>query len=81
MTAPDDANLSAEDRAVARAAEIVAALGVAQERVAAIQAERVRHMKAMRSQGLPWSVIGRAFGVSAQAAMYATGEATRSARR
>lgn len=44
-------------------------------------ARRTASMKKMREAGRSWAEIGRIYGVTPQAAMYATGAATRTPRR
>lgn len=39
--------------------------------------EKVEIMKAMRDKEMSWAAIGRIFGVTPQAAMYATGASVR----
>lgn len=45
--------------------------------LAAMHEARVENMKAMAAAGMTWAEIGRIWQVSPQAAMYATGHATR----
>lgn len=43
--------------------------------------ESIQIMKAMREEGMSWAAVGRAFGVTPQAAMYATGSSVRTPKR
>lgn len=43
--------------------------------------ESVEIMRAMREKEMSWAAIGRAFGVTPQAAMYATGSSVRTPKR
>lgn len=42
---------------------------------------RTEHMRAMHEAGISWAEIGRTFGVTPQAAMYATGAVKRTPRK
>lgn len=42
---------------------------------------RTEHMKTMHEAGISWAEIGRTFGCTPQAAMYATGAAKRTPRK
>ncbi|MCA1570157.1 MAG: hypothetical protein LC798_07515 [Chloroflexi bacterium] len=56
-----------------------ARLGVATERVAALQAERIALYRAARAEGLSWSVIGASAGVSDTAVIHALARADKAA--
>lgn len=68
---PEHETLAEQARAIKGAIEEVEAL------VEAKHQERVQHMQAMRDADVSWAAIGRAFGVTPQAAMYATGASVR----
>lgn len=59
---------------------IETALRLAEGRVEALRRERTISMGELHDAGVPWTEIGRMYGVSSQAAMYATGHATRKPR-
>lgn len=60
-----------------QAAQIANALRSAETRLDNLRDERITAMKSLFSAGVSWAEIGRTFGVSPQAAMYATGHTTR----
>lgn len=68
---PDHETLAEQARAIKGAIEEAEAL------VETKHQERVQHMKDMRDADCSWASIGRAFGVTPQAAMYATGASVR----
>lgn len=45
------------------------------------RARRTEHMRRMHIAGVSWAAIGRTFRISPQAAMYATGFATRTPKK
>ena len=63
------------------ARRIAAGLASAEERAATLRDERIISMRKLHDVGVSWAEIGRAFDVSPQAAMYATGHIRRQARR
>lgn len=72
------AEMNPEQQSLAEQAEALkAAIDEAEIAVEQKHQERVRLMQAMRDQGMSWAAVGRAFGVTPQAAMYATGAAVR----
>lgn len=62
---------------ISTANAIKAALTVAERRRDDLVAVRARHMKEMHEAGATWVEIGRVFGLTPQAVMYATGYAVR----
>lgn len=62
------------------AAQIERALDMAEKRADLLKRERTIHMGKMHDAGISWAEIGRTFGVTPQAAMYATGHAQRQSR-
>lgn len=76
------AEMTPEQEALAEQAKVIT--GSIKEIEAALEAKRresVQVMKDMREKGMSWAAIGRAFGVTPQAAMYATGSSVRTPRR
>lgn len=63
------------------AAQIERALTMAEERVGLLRAERVNSMRQMHDAEISWADIARTYGVTPQAAMYATGHAQRQSRK
>lgn len=70
-TTPEQESLSKEAQAINHA---IAEIDAAAEKK---YRERVEIMKRMREAQMSWAAIGRAFKVTPQAAMYATGAAVR----
>lgn len=76
------AEMTPEQEALAGQAKVVTgAIKEAEETLEAKRRESVRIMKDMREQGMSWAAIGRAFGVTPQAAMYATGSSVRTPKK
>lgn len=63
------------------AAQVERALHVAEERAGLLRGERTNCMRRMHDAGISWADIARTFGVTPQAAMYATGHAQRQTRK
>lgn len=57
------------------------ALELSEQRTARLRDERTRSMSALHDAGISWAEISRAYGVTPQAAMYATGHAKRQAKK
>lgn len=57
-----------------------AALRASEERTEVLRIERIHSMRGMHEAGVSWAEIGRIFGVTPQAAMYATGHIKRQDR-
>lgn len=76
------AEMTPEQETLVQQAEVIT--GAIKEIEAAVEAKRresVQIMKAMREKEMSWAAIGRAFGVTPQAAMYATGSSVRTPKR
>lgn len=65
---------------LAEAAENSASMRALAEQETRLRHEREDIMRRMFKAGLSWAEIGRQFGCTPQAAMYATGHATRTKR-
>lgn len=73
--------INPQQEALAQQAALVEhALALADARVEMLRQERTRTMAAMNEAGMSWAEIARAFHVTPQAAMYATGHAQRTPR-
>lgn len=72
------ANMTPEQETLAEKARVVTS-AIAEIEASAEEKykEKIEVMKAMREKEMSWASIGRAFGVTPQAAMYATGAAVR----
>lgn len=76
------AEMTPEQETLAQQAEVIT--GAIKEAEAVVEAKRresVQIMKDMREANMSWAAIGRAFGVTPQAAMYATGSSVRTPKR
>lgn len=73
--------MTPEQRALAEQAEaLTAAVRDAEAALEAARHDVTQAMKDMRAAEMSWAAIGRAFGVTPQAAMYATGSSKRTPR-
>lgn len=72
---PEQETLAEQARVVKSAIAEIEAAGEAKRK------ESVEIMHAMREKQMSWAAIGRAFGVTPQAAMYATGSSVRTPKR
>lgn len=66
---------------VTEATRIRILLAAAADQVTALQEERTATIRRMAEAGMSWAEIGRHLKISPQAAMYATGHATRQAKQ
>lgn len=65
---------------IAEAHRLRLALQRAEDEFNALKEKRVEHMRLMFDHGMSWAEIGRAFDISAPAAMYATGHSKRTSK-
>lgn len=73
--------MTPEQRSLAEQAEaLTAAVRDAEAALETARRDVTQAMKAMRAEEMSWAAIGRAFGVTPQAAMYATGASKRTPR-
>lgn len=76
------ADMTPEQEALAEQARVVkSALAEIEAAGEAKRRESVEIMKAMREEQMSWAAIGRVFGVTPQAAMYATGSSVRTPKK
>ena len=76
------AEMTPEQETLVEEAKVIT--GAIKEAEAALEEKRresVQVMKGMREKGMSWAAIGRSFGVTPQAAMYATGSSVRTPKR
>lgn len=73
--------LKAQQELLAEAKSIHAALTANEERQQQLLVTRAEAIKSLHYAGVSWAEIARAFGVSAQAVMYASGLIKRSGKR
>ena len=76
------AEMTPEQEALTEQAKAIT--GAIKEVEAALEEKRresVQVMKDMREKGMSWAAVGRAFGVTPQAAMYATGSSVRTPKK
>lgn len=69
-----------QESLVLDATQVKRALGVAEDRVAALRNESVIMMRKLHDAGVSWAEIARIHNMTPQAAMYATGHAQRTPR-
>lgn len=70
-----------QDTLIGEARRIETALSAALSRATSLREVRTDSMNRMHQAGIPWAQIARTYGVTPQAAMYATGHSSRQATR